>query len=127
MSDRKYRHRGYQDSGGFGSNSGGSSQRPPQTPREFPIPRLEDAPRGRTAGGFGPDAVGSHPASASPYGVMDMSGNVWELLRTANHDGFVMRGGGYFTGTNSSNLANRQPITATFQHLHAGLRICADP
>lgn len=55
MSDRKYRHRGYQDSGGgFGSNSGGSQR--PQTPREFPKPRLEDAPRGRTAGGFGPDA-----------------------------------------------------------------------
>jgi hypothetical protein len=56
LSDRKYKHRGYQDSGGYSSNSGGSSQRTPQTPREFPKQRLEDAPRGRTAGGFGPDA-----------------------------------------------------------------------
>lgn len=57
VSDRpKYRHRGYQDGGGYGSNSGGQNQRP-QGPRpDPPRPRLEDAPRGRTAGGFGPDA-----------------------------------------------------------------------
>jgi hypothetical protein len=54
--DRKYKHRGYQDSGGYGSNSGGQSQRP-QGPRpDPPRQRMEDAPRGRTAGGFGPDA-----------------------------------------------------------------------
>ena len=57
VSDRKYKHRGYQDGGGYGS-SGGSTQRP-QGPRPSFEPqrqRLEDAPRGRTAGGFGPDA-----------------------------------------------------------------------
>jgi len=56
--DRKYKHKGYQDSGGGYSYSGnsGSSQRS-QTPRyDPPRQRLEDAPRGRTAGGFGPDA-----------------------------------------------------------------------
>lgn len=58
MSDRpKYRHRGYQDGGGYGSNSGGSQSQRPQGPRpDPPRQRLEDAPRGRTAGGFGPDA-----------------------------------------------------------------------
>jgi hypothetical protein len=56
VSDRKYRHRGYQDGGGYGSHSNGQSQRP-QGPRpEMPKPRLEGAPRGRTAGGFGPEA-----------------------------------------------------------------------
>ena len=52
MSDRKYKHKGYQD-------SGYSSQKPsytPSTPREFRPERLEGAPRGRTAGGFGPEA-----------------------------------------------------------------------
>ncbi len=56
MSDRKYKHKGYQDSGGYGSGSSGS--RPPREPRA-PEPgnqRLEGAPRGRTAGGFGPEA-----------------------------------------------------------------------
>ena len=55
MSDRKYKHRGYQDSG-YSSNSGGQPQRPQGPPPEMPRQRLEDAPRGRTAGGFGPDA-----------------------------------------------------------------------
>ena len=56
--DRKYKHRGYQDGGGGYSNrsGGGSSQRPSRPPMDPPRERLEDAPRGRTAGGFGPDA-----------------------------------------------------------------------
>ncbi len=55
MSDRKYKHRGYQDGGGGSTYSGGQSQRP-QGPRPEPMrQRLEGAPRGRTAGGFGPE------------------------------------------------------------------------
>lgn len=50
MSDRKYRHRGYQDSGSSSGKSEGGS-RPPMEPRKE---RLEGSPRGRTAGGFGP-------------------------------------------------------------------------
>lgn len=50
MSDRKYRHRGYQDSGATDAPRG------PQAPREERKERLEGAPRGRTAGGFGPQA-----------------------------------------------------------------------
>lgn len=52
MSDRKYRHSGYQDSGNRDSNRS-SGPRPPMEPRKE---RLEGAPRGRTAGGFGPEA-----------------------------------------------------------------------
>jgi hypothetical protein len=56
--DRKYKHRGYQDGGGYSNNnsggSGGSSR--PHTPYEPPRQRMEGAPRGRTAGGFGPEA-----------------------------------------------------------------------
>jgi hypothetical protein len=53
--DRKYKHHGYQDGGGYSSNSGKSNQRS-QSPRPEPRPgRLEGAPRGRTAGGFGPE------------------------------------------------------------------------
>ena len=56
MSDRKYKHRGYQDGGGYGQS--GSTPRPsgPRPDYEPQRQRLEDAPRGRTAGGFGPDA-----------------------------------------------------------------------
>ena len=58
MSDRKYKHRGYQDGGaGYSSSNGGGSAPRPQGPRpEPPRQRLEGAPRGRTAGGFGPEA-----------------------------------------------------------------------
>ncbi|HUP50662.1 MAG TPA: hypothetical protein VNA04_17945 [Thermoanaerobaculia bacterium] len=56
MSDRKYKHKGYQDGGGYGSGSSGGGSRP-QGPRPEPQrQRIEGAPRGRTAGGFGPEA-----------------------------------------------------------------------
>lgn len=51
--DRKYKHRGYQDSGSSSSSSNDrGSSRPPMEPRKE---RLEGAPRGRSAGGFGPE------------------------------------------------------------------------
>jgi hypothetical protein len=58
VSDRKYKHKGYQDGGGYGSgSSGSSSNNRPQGPRPDARPqRIEGAPRGRTAGGFGPEA-----------------------------------------------------------------------
>ena len=53
LSDRKYRHQGYQDSGGYSSNTNRGPR--PQTPYEPQNQRIEGAPRGRTAGGFGPE------------------------------------------------------------------------
>lgn len=50
MSDRKYRHKGYQDSGADSGHRNGGGDLPPRKER------LEGAPRGRTAGGFGPEA-----------------------------------------------------------------------
>ncbi len=71
--------------------------------REYPWGRLfqaVDVPspdQGRTM--RGPDVVDAHPLGASPYGVMDMVGNVWqwtdeftdEHTRTA-----IVRGGSYY-------------------------------
>src|SRR5262249_25267947 len=37
-----------------------------------------DATYGRVPEAFGPDEVGAHPASRSPFGVDDMVGNLWE-------------------------------------------------
>ena len=56
LSDRpKYKHKGYQDGGSYGNKSGGSDSRP-SGPRPDMPKRMEGSPRGRTAGGFGPEA-----------------------------------------------------------------------
>src|SRR5207253_5598099 len=56
VSDRKYKHKGYQDGGGYSSYRPGGSDSRPQVPRPEPQrQRIEGAPRGRTAGGFGPE------------------------------------------------------------------------
>jgi hypothetical protein len=56
--DRKYRHRGYQDSGGYSSNNS-STPRTPRTPYEPQNQRIEGAPRGGTAGVFKCNACGT--------------------------------------------------------------------
>ena len=46
-----------------------------------------------------PDAVDAHPAGASPYGVMDMVGNVWQWTDEYIDDhtrGAILRGGSYY-------------------------------
>jgi hypothetical protein len=77
VSDRKYKHRGYQDSGSGGSGysytGNGGSQRP-QGPRPDPPPRrMEDAPRGRTAGGFGPDAFKCNKCSQIRHSLGELT------------------------------------------------------
>jgi len=47
----------------------------------------------------GPDPVDGHPAGASPFGVMDMVGNVWQWTEefTDEHTrGGILRGGSYY-------------------------------
>ena len=74
MSDRKYKHKGYQDGGGSSSYSGGGGNRPPQGPRPDPRPeRLEGAPRGRTAGGFGPEAFKCNQCGQLRHGLGDLT------------------------------------------------------
>src|SRR5207237_9071692 len=42
-----------------------------------------DATYGKQPQAFGPDQVGSHPGSRSPFGVDDMAGNVWEWVESS--------------------------------------------
>jgi formylglycine-generating enzyme required for sulfatase activity len=47
----------------------------------------------------GPDAVDAHPSGASPFGVMDLVGNVWQWTDefTDEHTrGGILRGGSYY-------------------------------
>jgi hypothetical protein len=69
VSDRKYRHKGYQDGGGYSSHGSGSEQRP-QGPRPEQRPqRMEGAPRGRTAGGFGPEVFKCNQCGTQRIGL----------------------------------------------------------
>jgi iron(II)-dependent oxidoreductase len=53
--------------------------------------------KGRTM--RGPDAVDAHPLGASPFGVMDLVGNVWqwtEEFQDEHTRGGIVRGGSYY-------------------------------
>jgi len=53
--------------------------------------------KGRTM--RGPDAVDAHPRGASPFGVMDLVGNVWqwtEEFQDEHTRGGILRGGSYY-------------------------------
>src|SRR5262249_49033118 len=56
-----------------------------------------NATYGRVDSAFGPDEVGSHSASRSPFDVDDLAGNVFELaVSSLKRDEMVIRGGAYY-------------------------------
>jgi formylglycine-generating enzyme required for sulfatase activity len=86
-----------------------------------------DMTYGRKPAAFGPDEVGSFPASNSPYDIADLAGNVWELIAVRRGPPLYKGGGFYHTAfaaiaENSGNPADRKQ-----GNIRVGLRICADP
>jgi formylglycine-generating enzyme required for sulfatase activity len=85
-----------------------------------------DETYGKDPLGMGPDEVGSHIISRSPYGLDDMSGNAWEWTTSSlRPGGYVIRGGSYFFGRKTNQVVNRQVPVPTLKDVNLGLRVCA--
>jgi eukaryotic-like serine/threonine-protein kinase len=81
----------------------------------------------RTKLAFGPDAVGVHPASDSPFGIADLAGNAWEWMRSVPDRGSPYYGGGsFFQDVLSARSSNRRRGDAEIRSVLIGLRVCAD-
>ncbi|WP_437722803.1 nSTAND1 domain-containing NTPase [Sorangium sp. So ce861] len=85
-----------------------------------------DETYGKESSTMGPDEVGSHPASRSPFGVDDMAGNVLEwAISSIEVDKVLLRGGAYLYDQTSVRSDNRTVVDGTFLDPVIGLRICA--
>ncbi|MCY1015044.1 bifunctional serine/threonine-protein kinase/formylglycine-generating enzyme family protein [Pyxidicoccus sp. MSG2] len=76
---------------------------------------------------FGPDMVGAHPDSVSPFGLEDMAGNAYELTRAAT-PGFgrvVLRGGAWYYDAFLAASADLSPGDPTARDARIGVRVCA--
>jgi formylglycine-generating enzyme required for sulfatase activity len=99
--------------------------------RDYPggrLPENDDANLDVTygAGHMGPDEVGSHPESTSPFGLVDMSGNAFEWT-ISEQGGYILRSGSYQHDRKTAHLTNRSPKFASMRDATLGLRLCATP
>jgi formylglycine-generating enzyme required for sulfatase activity len=75
---------------------------------------------------FGPDEVGSHPASDSPFGVADLAGNVWELVSSVSGmSTIILRGGSWYHNRTASRANYRDAADSSLRAMETGLRVCS--
>ena len=96
---------------------------------------------------YAPDAVGSYPDGASPYGVLDLAGNVYEWVEDVYDPNFysvspyenptgpadeegrwrIARGGSFWNRAFRNRSANRNNafLPAELAHFDAGVRCAA--
>lgn len=89
-----------------------------------------DVTYGRSEQAYGPDPVGAHPASNSPFGLADTVGNVWEWVEpgpVTHEPGALLRGGCWYQGAASAEVANRDVNLTRVRSTWSGVRMCATP
>ncbi|MFL5348183.1 MAG: protein kinase domain-containing protein [Hyalangium sp.] len=81
----------------------------------------------RQPSSYGPDMVGAHPASVSPFGLLDMAGNAYEMTQPATQDlaRIVLRGGAWYYTPLDARVASRSPGDPTLRDVSIGVRVCA--
>ena len=79
-----------------------------------------------TKDALGYDEVGSHPASTNPFGLADISGNVYEYAKQEHGDGAVVRGSAFWSDRKTANLANRSVVPVGTRAVEIGTRLCAN-
>jgi eukaryotic-like serine/threonine-protein kinase len=85
-----------------------------------------DATYKKDPGSMGPDEVGSHPTTRSPFGLDDMVGNAFEWTHAQSPGVYAIRGGSYFDARITLQVPNRLETLATVRDPTLGLRVCAD-
>lgn len=86
-----------------------------------------DVTYGFKAESYGPDGVGMHANSESPFGLLDMTGNVLEVTR-AEAQGFsdyVLHGGAWYYSAFDAEISTLQATEPELRDPRIGFRVCA--